>query len=75
MHKQGPSANLQLRQKREWREKGALWWSPYVSVSGHSMSRRGSQAGRIWCYFFVAFSILLMMTEKNFVSSIIIVVD
>lgn len=45
MHKQGPSASFQLRQKGEWGEKGALQWSPYVSVSGHSMSRKGSQAG------------------------------
>lgn len=43
MHKQGPSASLQLRQKGEWGEKGALWWSPYVSVSGHSMSRKGGK--------------------------------
>lgn len=44
MHKQGPSASLQLRQREEWGEEGALWWSPYVSVSGHSMSGKGSQA-------------------------------
>lgn len=51
----GPSASFQW-DKRVSGKRRVLCSGVHMSVTRHSMNRKGSQAGWIWCYFFVALS-------------------